>query len=220
MNDFARVRAAQADVLRSDIAALQNRLRKAGLEHTLPSARVPTSMDRSQSLLTWRRAFFVPVVCAVTLPLFVILILAAAAAPQFKTPHNISPSAKPIWLNSDLPFLNRILEYAFPLMFPVSRLGICPLHDSADFGTCLTAMRSRMDRINELQYEPILAHYEETVVTTAPGQSPLDGNLSNDDVPPIEIVLLRPKSVPKDKPLPLLVWFHGGGMVLGGHRDG
>jgi len=219
MPNLPRAQSAHAQVLRSDIAALQDRLRSAGLDHTLPSASMRKSIDDSLSWLSWRRAFCVPVVCAMILPVLVLLLLAAAAAPHFKPPHNISPLSQPIFFHPDLPFLNRVLEYAFPLMFPVSKLGICPLHDGADFDTCLNAMRSRMDRINELQYGPLLAHYEEIVVTV-PGQSQLDRGVGDGDLPPVEIVLLRPKNVADDEPLPLVVWFHGGGMVLGGHRDG
>mmetsp|Transcript_8649 Transcript_8649/g.9858 ORF Transcript_8649/g.9858 Transcript_8649/m.9858 type:complete len:363 (-) Transcript_8649:364-1452(-) len=36
----------------------------------------------------------------------------------------------------------------------------------------------------------------------------------------INVVVMRPKLAPKDKLLPLVVWFHGGGMVLGKAIDG
>jgi acetyl esterase/lipase len=76
-----------------------------------------------------------------------------------------------------------------------------------------------MDQVNELQYAQLLAQYDETVINV-PGQSSLGGGFGSSDAPAVEVVLLRPKGAPPDERLPLVVWMHGGGMVLGSHRDG
>ena len=145
----------------------------------------------------------------------VVLAIAAGAYASFifHYPQILSSgprsNALPIWRHPDMPFLNSLLECGFPLVLHSASVADCPI-DGAD-DSCQDSLRTGYSKLNDGQYKATASrYYSETVVKV-----PEIGSLKS-----IDVVVLRPRDVPRDKKLPLVVWFHGGGLTLGHAREG
>lgn len=145
--------------------------------------------------------------CCVVCPV-VFAILAQLAFFKLSTPEG-GPieleGAVPIYKNVNLSVANKVVEYVFPLLLPVGQLVACALDDDL----CAKPMRETLKKLDDSQFAGLLKTHDETRISFERSKGP-----------PLDIVLVRPKDVPANKYLPLVLWMHGGGLAVGTARDG
>lgn len=124
--------------------------------------------------------------------------------------------AVPVWRNPDLTFINKFLEYVFPLLIPLGSLTRCsievPNHD------CMRKAREAPSRGVDMLWGLAFDKTHDEIIEKIPRKDGTElivrvmvpSSFSETEVERGDIMIAH---------APLVFYFHGGGFVLGGSKD-
>lgn len=157
---------------------------------------------------------FISAALVVLLAAFLAALLAATRESlEFVARIPPPPDAVPIWRKSELTFVNRLVEYIFPLVAPIHSMARCPFEPPDP--QCMSKARDTTKKVNDMGWRAMLQEGTYSETSFAVEQQTQTGH------GPVEVVVLYPSNATDDelRSAPTIVFLHGGGFVLGAARD-